>query len=217
MVKTDEFRIQKFVKFIDIFSISNTLIGFLSIIYMIRENFHNACILLFIAVILDSLDGFISRKFKKSTEFGKNIDSFSDMISFGIAPAIFVYLYFNNLIISFVIIICGLLRLSRFNLISNIKKESFIGIPIPTLALLVCALYFLEFNFLISCFIIFIFSLLMISSIEYSKISINYITFGIAIILIFLFLFNEKLFAYILFTGLILYSLSPLKNFFNKK
>jgi len=106
-----------------------------------------ACQLMLLAVIFDSIDGWIARKIKRRDDkgFGINVDSLSDIISFGLAPALFVYsttsFRYINILVGILIMTCGILRLSRFNVIASAKKSTFIGLPIPAMAVVVSSLY----------------------------------------------------------------------------
>jgi len=113
----------------DLFSIMNASFGFLSIILAINGELILAAQFILLAVIFDSLDGWVARKTNRDDEcgFGKNIDSLCDVISFGVAPGIFLYsatltsdIRYINILVSLLIVLCGILRLSRFNVISDI-------------------------------------------------------------------------------------------------
>ncbi len=143
--------IQSFIAISDIISLMNMCSGFISIIMSINHNFYLASIFMIFSLLFDSVDGWIARKTNRNDKygFGKNIDSLSDVISFGVAPAIFLYSFslFNanyleipTLIVSLFIVICGVLRLTRYNIISD-KVEGFIGFPIPGIAIIMAAFY----------------------------------------------------------------------------
>ena len=96
-----------------------------------------------VAIMFDSIDGWVARKTNRQDNlgFGKNIDSLSDIVSFGVAPAIFIYSCINTtpgiyqtivIIVSLLIVICGVLRLTRYNVIADkLNTKDFIGFPIP--------------------------------------------------------------------------------------
>ena len=90
--------IQNFIAISDIISLLNMSSGFLSIICSINHNFELSAILMIIAIIFDSIDGWVARKANRddSLGFGKNIDSLSDIVSFGVAPAVFLYTSLNT-------------------------------------------------------------------------------------------------------------------------
>jgi CDP-diacylglycerol---serine O-phosphatidyltransferase len=113
--------------------------GFLAIISAISKDFTVAIIAVFIAMIVDSLDGRVARLTGTETEFGKEFDSLSDMVSFGVAPAIIMYSWgyqaFGKLgwAMSFVYVASVALRLAKFN--SRVQaKDYFEGLPCPIAA-----------------------------------------------------------------------------------
>ena len=137
----------------DIISLLNMSSGFLAIISSINHNFELAAILMIIAIIFDSSDGWVARKTNRQDNlgFGKNIDSLSDIVSFGVAPAVFIYSCINTtpgifqaivILVSLLIVICGVLRLTRYNVISDkLNTKDFIGFPIPAISFILATLY----------------------------------------------------------------------------
>ncbi len=171
--------IRSFTSIADIVSIANASSGFLSIIMVTSGNFVLAAKFMLFAVIFDALDGWVARKLNREDEigFGKNVDSLSDIISFGVAPGMFLYIlsqsfgisYFN-IIVALLIVICGILRLSRFNVITDSHDDKFVGLPIPTTALILSSFYLSGFfNAGLALVIMIIVSLFMISTIKYPK------------------------------------------------
>ena len=85
--------------------------------------------MIFISIIMDYLDGKVAKLLKEKTRFGKQIDSLSDLVSFGVAPGIFGYFYFSltkepTMFILIAIafsILCGLIRLARYNVMNYTK------------------------------------------------------------------------------------------------
>lgn len=128
---------------------ANMLLGYLSIIMSIRGNIDYAIWSIFLAMVCDGLDGKTARKLDAFSEFGKEFDSFSDAISFGIAPSILVYSvlsisdrfasYIPDTIapfvvpVAFIYALCGVMRLVKFNVVTVAKeeKDDFSGMPIP--------------------------------------------------------------------------------------
>lgn len=159
----------------------NLLCGFSSIIVGAKGNFHLAAMLLFIGLIFDLIDGRVARMTSTHSAFGEQLDSISDVITFGAAPAILVYNKFFigrgtiGFITSFIFLLCGALRLARFNAnISKINSSFFQGFPIPVaaLSLVGLTLFSLEYPIINSSFAfislyILVFSLLMISNIPF--------------------------------------------------
>ncbi|MBI5680227.1 MAG: archaetidylserine synthase [Methanobacterium sp.] len=171
--------IRHYTSVADLVSIANASSGFLSIVMITMGNLVLAAKFILLAVIFDALDGWVARKINREDEygFGKNIDSLSDIISFGVAPAMLLYMSYSsfgapylNLAVALLIVICGLLRLSRFNVITDASDDKFIGLPIPVTAL-VLGSFFLSglFQADIALVIMGIVSLLMISTINYPK------------------------------------------------
>lgn len=173
---------KSFIALSDIISLLNMSSGFLSIIFSLNHNFSIAAILMIIAIIFDSADGWVARKINRQDElcFGKNIDSLSDIVSFGVAPAVFLYSCINTTpgifqivvtLVSLLIVVCGVLRLTRYNVIAGkIDTQDFIGFPIPGMSLVMGSYYLTGlFNPYVAILLSIIVSLLMISNIRYPK------------------------------------------------
>lgn len=118
-----------------VFTIGNLFLGIISIIVAFQGNFDWAALLVIIGMLLDGLDGRVARALNAQSEFGKELDSLSDVISFGVAPAFIMYgVVLNELgwvgtVITAVFPICGALRLARFNVATG-SPNYFIGLPI---------------------------------------------------------------------------------------
>jgi CDP-diacylglycerol---serine O-phosphatidyltransferase len=118
--------------------------GFYSIVMAMNGRFENACIGIFCAMVLDSLDGRVARMTNTQSAFGEQMDSLSDMVSFGAAPALIVYEWalkgMGKLgwMAAFVYCASAALRLARFNAnIGVVDKRYFQGLPSPAAAALV--------------------------------------------------------------------------------
>ena len=181
-MRIENTKIQSFIAISDIISLLNMISGFLAILSSINHEFRIAAILMIIAIIFDSIDGWVARKTNRQDNlgFGKNIDSLSDVISFGVAPAIFIYSCFNTtpgvhqtivIPVSLIIVICGVLRLTRYNVIcEKIDTNDFIGFPIPGISFILATLYLSGlFNPYLVLTLSVIVSLAMISNIRYAK------------------------------------------------
>lgn len=204
-MKIEDTNIKKFIAISDIISLLNMTCGFLSILSSINHNFELAALLMIFAIMFDSVDGWVARKTNRQDTlgFGKNIDSLSDVISFGLAPAIFVYSTINTtstfiqpivLLISLFIVICGVLRLTRYNVIADlIETKDFIGFPIPGIAFIL-ATYYLSglYNIYIALILSLIVSLIMISTVIYPKFD-NVPVLAISVILIILLILPFKI------------------------
>lgn len=121
--------------------------GFYGIVMAMNGRFEAACIAIFCAAVLDSLDGRVARMTNAQSAFGEQMDSLSDMVSFGAAPALIVYVWalkdMGRLgwIPAFVYIAGAALRLARFNVnIGVVDKRFFQGLPSPAAAALVIGL-----------------------------------------------------------------------------
>ncbi len=119
------------------------LSGFYSIIASTSAQFEKAILAIFLAALLDGLDGRAARLLKAQSPFGEQFDSLSDMLSFGVAPAILVYAWILaplgrlGLGCAFIYTACAAFRLARFNVqIGVVDKKYFIGLASPLAAIL---------------------------------------------------------------------------------
>ena len=116
----------------------NMFFGFFAIIYSINEEFTWAAYAIVVAAVFDQLDGRVARATNSTSRFGAEYDSLSDLVSFGLAPSLLLFLWslqpFGRLgwLASFFYVACGALRLARFNVQSeSVEKAYFQGLPIP--------------------------------------------------------------------------------------
>ena len=195
----------KILNIANFFTILNLLCGLIAIVFFSNGLVNFGCLFIIFASFFDFLDGYFARKLNISSDFGKQADSLSDMISFGVAPAILLFditrgILKNNLdytneihivlTSSFVFIysVAALIRLSLF----NNQSTHFNGIPSPVAALTVILLPFVEFEInliIISCYV-FILSFLMIMNLQIISIKkINKNTFYFLSILLVLSIF----------------------------
>lgn len=131
----------------NLITIFNLFLGFLAIVFATQERFVTAAWLIIIAAVCDMLDGKIARATRSYSNFGLEFDSLADVVSFGAAPAILIYLAqleqlgsFGS-IVSFTPLAAGAIRLARFNThTAGFKKSRFFeGMPIPASATLLCS------------------------------------------------------------------------------
>lgn len=163
------------------FTASSIFSGIYSIVSAIEANFTLSAWLIILALIFDGLDGRIARATNTCSRFGVEFDSLADIVSFGVAPSILMYLFVGEefgrfgVVASALFVIFGAIRLARFNVMTSKTEPSvFIGVPIPTAAVFisVLVLFFQKYEFqssigvLIPILSIFI-SLLMVSNIRY--------------------------------------------------
>lgn len=181
-MKIEDTDIKKFIAISDVMSLLNMSCGFLSIVSALNHNLELAALLMIFAIMFDSVDGWVARKTERNDTlgFGKNIDSLSDVVSFGVAPAVFVYSTMNTTpaiiqqigtIVSLFIVICGVLRLTRYNVIADkLDTKDFIGFPIPGIAFIIATLYLSGiYNAYLALILSIVVSLIMVSTIIYPK------------------------------------------------
>lgn len=163
------------------FTIINMFFGFYSVIVASQGKYELAVWLIFIAAIMDALDGKVARFAKASSEFGVEYDSLADVVSFGFAPSYLIYVtYFHQwgnigLFVSFAPLLFGSLRLARFNIqLEGFDKTHFIGLPIPAAAVTISSYLLFEKkllggipHFKFYLFVVLLTSFLMISNIRY--------------------------------------------------
>lgn len=125
----------------NLFTLGALFGGFYAIVRAMDGRFEEAAVGIFVAMILDGLDGRIARLTKTQSEFGVQMDSLSDMVSFGIAPAVVTYAWSLHAlgrwgwIASFVYAASAALRLARFNVNTHVvDKRFFQGLPSPAAA-----------------------------------------------------------------------------------
>ncbi len=179
----------------NILTLGGVCLGISSIKFSIDGNFSLAVTLILLAAILDALDGRIARLIKGTSDFGKELDSLTDFVSFGIAPVLILYFWelsnYGKLgwAIALIYSVCCVLRLARFNLTKisdeeNWKNNFFEGVPSPAGGLLILMplvyeLSDLNFNFnikILSPYLTILIALLLVSKVptlSLKKISIS--------------------------------------------
>ncbi|MEJ2415087.1 MAG: CDP-alcohol phosphatidyltransferase family protein [Sulfurimonas sp.] len=138
----------------NLFTFVNITSGLLATYFIIQNNFFIAIIFAWIAGAFDIFDGKIARKYKLSNEFGIQLDSFADFLSFVLVPVFFIFqaIYSQNLegitlviagVVSIFYVISGLRRLIQFNINSDVGEveKYFIGVPTPMGAILLFVVY----------------------------------------------------------------------------
>jgi len=124
----------------NLFTTAALFAGFSAIIQATKDNFELAAILILIAMVLDGLDGRVARMTNTTSEFGVQYDSLSDMVSFGIAPALVLFEWSLHSmgrvgwLVAFVYTVAAALRLARFNTHAADEKSFFQGLPSPSAA-----------------------------------------------------------------------------------
>ncbi|MFW5439778.1 MAG: CDP-diacylglycerol--serine O-phosphatidyltransferase [Methylophilaceae bacterium] len=133
--------------------------GFYAIVSAMNFNYEQAAIAIFIAMVLDGLDGRVARMTNTQSAFGAEYDSLSDMVSFGVAPALIIYVWalkpLGKLgwIAAFIYCACAALRLARFN--TKVEdpfqdKRFFQGLPSPAAAALIAGFVWVSYEYGIS-------------------------------------------------------------------
>jgi len=131
-------------------TLMNLYVGLLSIFASIGGEFEKAAYLILFGILFDMLDGFVARITRTNSEFGKELDSLCDLVTFGVAPAVLVFVYYlpatghfpvapqtESLIgrggsyVALVFAICAALRLARYNTFQAGREDSFTGLPSP--------------------------------------------------------------------------------------
>lgn len=166
----------------NLFTIGAMFAGFYAIIAGLQGRYENAVIAIFIAIVADGLDGRIARWTHSASELGAQLDSLSDMVSFGIAPAMIMYSWSLSILgkpgwlVAFIYTACTGLRLARFNSQDqNDDKRYFYGLNTPSAAALVASIIWTLHSYDISgisvaipmAIIMFALGLLKVSPIKY--------------------------------------------------
>lgn len=132
--------------FPNLFTTANLFCGYFSVVASIRGDWKDAALAIFVAALLDGFDGRIARLTKTQSVFGEQYDSMSDLVSFGIAPALLMHQWalvpYGRLgwIASFLYLCCAALRLARFNALKQFtEKKFFLGCPSPVAAIAVAS------------------------------------------------------------------------------
>lgn len=172
------------------FTLMNLFSGFLAIISISNGDLGRGAWLIALAGLFDVFDGLMARLADATSDFGIELDSISDMVSFGVAPGFLIYTWtmhelgFVGIIISALPPLCGAVRLARFNVNARLTptKDNFIGLPIPAQAIILGA-FLLTFRNKLDVFSLFqngvnsvliplviVISFLMVSTLPFDKI-----------------------------------------------
>ncbi|NQS75820.1 MAG: CDP-diacylglycerol--serine O-phosphatidyltransferase [Peptococcaceae bacterium] len=153
----------------------NLLFGVLAIAAVFNHNYVLATVLIILAAILDRLDGYLARRYNSSSDFGRELDSLADLVSFGVAPSVMLYAalaekwHLLGLVGFAFFVLCGAFRLARYNISGS--TDHFRGLPITaggtTLAILMVLFFHNPPVILVASVII---ALAMISSIPIPRI-----------------------------------------------
>jgi CDP-diacylglycerol---serine O-phosphatidyltransferase len=156
--------------------------GFYSMVATIDRKFVYAAIAIFVSGLFDILDGTVARKTGSSSRFGVEYDSISDVIAFGVAPALLTYMWALKeygrfgWLAAFLYVACGALRLARYNVqVDTVQKKQFLGLPIPMAAYTIAAsvLFFTKFGVAVEVkrvfvpILVYALAFLMVSAVRY--------------------------------------------------
>jgi CDP-diacylglycerol--serine O-phosphatidyltransferase len=167
------------------FTVANLFCGYGCVVYATQRDFDTAAVLIGIAMVLDTLDGFVARLTKTSSAFGVQLDSIADVVSFGLAPAILAFTWglwpLKRLgwAAGFIYLTATAMRLARFNIqtAAVIDKRYFVGMPSPAAAGVIASTIYLfpegpqdrEFAFAALAMVM-VPALLMVSSIRFRSV-----------------------------------------------
>ena len=208
--------------------------GFYGIVAATQDKFEQACVAIFIAMILDALDGRVARMTNTSTEFGAEYDSLADMGSFGLAPALVMYEWSLSSLVNvsftlgklgwlaaFLYVASGALRLARFNTkASSTDKRYFQGLPSPAAAAVVVGFVWACFDngikgddvAMVALPIIVFAGLMMVSNVSYYSFKDvdfhNKVPFMAMLVVVMVFVFAAIDPPITLFSGFMIYALS---------
>lgn len=161
-----------------LFTAGSLLSGFVSILYTFEGNHTMAAALIILSLFLDAADGNIARKLNRASVIGMQLDSLSDLVAFGVAPAFLMYAkYFMNLpmlwtLVPFSFVLAGAFRLARYNTLTD--HSYFTGLPIPAAATFLVAIQLadIQMKLVTISFLIVFLAYLMASKIPYPRFTV---------------------------------------------
>lgn len=166
----------------NLFTTGSLFAGFYSMVATMNGDYRTAAIWVLVSSIFDGLDGKVARLTGTSSKFGVEYDSLADLVAFGVAPGILMYSWalkpFGRLgwLAAFLFVVCGALRLARFNVqVNTVESKRFVGLPIPAAASMVSATVLLfnhfgwpgSFKKLAILILIYLLAFLMVSNFRY--------------------------------------------------
>ena len=180
-------RVIDLVGIADIFTVLNALFGFAAVIVAIEGYLEWAYLLVILCVLADGLDGIVARRFGLKWKLGDFLDIMADSVSFALAPAVLLYLTFRSglgwpelgldiivgrlllLVTGGILISTGVSRLARFCYETGGAENFFLGLPIPSTALMMILCLMLELPGLVVVMLVIISSALMVSDFKWPK------------------------------------------------
>lgn len=206
----------------NLFTLGNAFFGFCSIIFTSHGDLVAAAYFILLGALMDALDGRVARYAKATTDFGVQLDSLCDAISFGLAPAVLIYTWqLKNigglgLLASVAFLLAGLWRLARFNITHAQQSTFFIGTPIPiagcflaTLVLNVNSIQLKPFLIVLLLLFVLILASLMVSTLPFptfKKLPKSTYGFGVILLSAFIIAMGFIKMLLVLFIGYFLFS-----------
>lgn len=141
--------------------------GLMAIFVALNGQIIVACLLIIVGTIIDTLDGYIAHKTNTVSDFGANLDMLADLVTSGLAPALLLFVYYQNTLVNisaFILVICGAWRLARHN--THKPNNCFVGMPIDVCAYIVSLLVILQIPPSISALLILLLALLFVSRVK---------------------------------------------------
>lgn len=165
----------------NLFTAASAFLGVIGVLASVRGEFNTAAIYIILSLFFDGLDGRIARMAKTTSKFGAEFDSLSDIVAFGVAPAMLFYFSIGQqygrlgALIAALFVVFGAIRLARFNVMTPLSEPSvFIGVPIPTAAVVsaMWVMMYEKYSFMVEVewFMLFgqgLLAFLMVSNIRY--------------------------------------------------
>ena len=207
----------------NLFTIGSFFAGFFAIISSLSGSYDNAAIAIFIAMIMDGLDGRVARLTNTMTSFGAELDSLADMVSFAVAPAFLAYTWTLSTLgkfgwlSAFIYMVAVALRLARFNTqLGNSDKRYFQGIPCPAAAAVVTSLIWICYDFeivsklsaIVLAIIMICTGVLMVSNIRFRsfkdielKDHVSFVVILVVVLAIILIIFDPSKVLFVVFAG----------------
>ncbi len=139
--------IHKYITFATVATLANLACGATAVLAAIHHDYLLSCLLLILGAWFDIVDGLIAKRRNQATDFGAEMDSLADLVTFGVAPMVIIATYYQTTWLSALAVLiplCGALRLARYNVNRVETKGYFIGVPIDTSCVLIPALLLLK-------------------------------------------------------------------------
>ena len=166
----------------NLFTTGSLFAGFYSMVATMGGDYRTAAIWILVSSVFDGLDGKVARATGTTSKFGVEYDSLADLVAFGVAPGLLMFSWalkpFGRVgwLAAFLFVVCGALRLARFNVqVNTVESKRFIGLPIPAAASMVSStvIFFYHFGWpssykkLAILVLIYFLAFLMVSSVKY--------------------------------------------------